>query len=1358
MDEGSKAGRWRSRAVAAAFAILGLVLVWRTVGPARIAVETNPQGARIEAIGARVWTRGWVWPAGDVTLRISAQGYVTREVPVRLAPGTMRARERANLDLDHGYMTVESDPPGANVWLGTQRLDGSTPMQRQTVPNGDHVLRLQLAGYEAIELSIHIEPGAECTLPKVALVHQTGTLQLTAYPAGMTVVVRDAATREIVTRLSPPVTTRLNAGRYLLQGRLPGHLDSDREIVLAPGAPKPVHITLSPQVLWSAPCPSRVPPLLADLDGDGTLDCVMGDGSAAVNGRDGRVLWRATSPSNLPVSLGDIDHDGTPDCVGENAAWSGRDGRLLWSNGDVYGAYNGPAALFDGNGDGEIETLTHGYTVNCSKDLLRAITLPSGKTLWKQPLPDGGGLVAAVATSDLNGDGTQDLLVILAESASAYRLCAVSGRDGATLWSWQEAGYSADEGVFLLHDCDHDAIDDAVFIDPGGTKVDCVSGHDGHLLWTREFAETSVSYLRMEAAPTEALLVLVGDGLSRLSTQTGEVTWSKKGPFASLASTSSLVDFDGDGQGDLLGADEEGRTRVVSLVDDAVLWTDMAAPQTASWAIPADLDGDGRVDCVLADHGRLEACRTDRPALLWKTAPGSWGQPFVMQQDSDLDGTRDLFCWEGTFGVVSGHDGAVLWKADRAGETVPVLDPDGAEPPSVLASEKDELASLSGISGAVQWKVMLPGTAGHRVLGIGDLHEHAGPEALLLAYRDELPVLFLVSCRDGCLLWERAPWESEPFTMNVRCCRAVIAHSDKGASRCFVVLASDEWGSGRMEKTLGAELFCLGGADGAPLWNQRVSERARIADVGLDADADGAEEVVLISGQLLVLSGRDGHLLWRTHSAKYKFTGGEEVTKLDANGDGVPDLVVVAGGLGIEALSGKDGALLWSSTCGCGPASLAEADMNDDGVKDFVIAGYVKGSGKPRWVNAISGKDGVVLWSHCMDEVFTHAPAVGDMDGDPVPDCIVSLDDGRLVALSGRTGNERWTARTDGELAARPSLADLDGDGAQDCVIALKGGSVAAFSGRNGRLLFSFTMESDPGEGPQFADVTGDGVPECIVGDGRSLYALSARTPAPKGEWKAPPPGPFQVAAQLSRLAGEGPGSVEEVARRVVAEERDPWAQAVAWNALGVTWTQHERFDQAVAAFSQARARHLWSPEGAVYEILSALRWAECSPGRLEEADAVFLHELRVSPDRVFDAMVQSRQDWKGERTLRELGGLVRSADLHESSMAVRCLLMVLPMRDGTRPLMPDQPSSEDAVGRRWRMVPFFQLEQSRLLPRVGTCGGSQARWLGYLALFADAMGEKARFRALRSAYQEEEHGPASLGVFLEEAAERNKE
>ncbi len=242
------------------------------------------------------------------------------------------------------------------------------------------------------------------------------------------------------------------------------------------------------------------------------------------------------------------------------------------------------------------------------------------------------------------------------------------------------------------------------------------------------------------------------------------------------------------------------------------------------------------------------------------------------------------------------------------------------------------------------------------------------------------------------------------------------------------------------------------------------------------------------------------------------FAGGVRVATGDVTGDRAPDLVAGAGpggGPRVQVFDGATGAAVRDffafEPTFAGGVYVAAADFDRDGVADLVVSADVGGG--PR-VRVLSGRTGGTIADFfAFETTFTGGVrvAAGDVNGDGVPDLVVSAGFGggpRVAVFDGRT---LAVGSTPARLApdffafentlrngAFVASADLDGDGAADLITgAGPGGAprVTAFSGREflaGRQtrLADF-FAGDPslrlGVTVGAADANGDGVPDVLA-------------------------------------------------------------------------------------------------------------------------------------------------------------------------------------------------------------------------------------------------------------------------------------
>ena len=279
-----------------------------------------------------------------------------------------------------------------------------------------------------------------------------------------------------------------------------------------------------------------------------------------------------------------------------------------------------------------------------------------------------------------------------------------------------------------------------------------------------------------------------------------------------------------------------------------------------------------------------------------------------------------------------------------------------------------------------------------------------------------------------------------------------------------------------------------------------------------DLNSDGYPDFVLynpsgLEGAVLLYSGRDGALLWRTVELNSLF--GTDVALIpDRTGDGVSDLAVSDPGHmsnmefgNVHVLSGASGAYSYSYTYGnqgdpFGSQVEVLDDLDGDGVSELVTCGGLY-------------DDLLILESGGAVSAFPvpipsssggfQKLASGDFNGDGLTDLAVSAGDLRfprngVVVLDAPTFSLRevvWSPEVTSfpnELQATP---DFDGDGCDDLLCHgmewPSHNSLTLYSGATGTVLVQF-IDPDPFQtgfpsNPSTClDASGDGRPELMIG------------------------------------------------------------------------------------------------------------------------------------------------------------------------------------------------------------------------------------------------------------------------------------
>ena len=190
-------------------------------------------------------------------------------------------------------------------------------------------------------------------------------------------------------------------------------------------------------------------PAIADMDGDGSAEVILGRRIFAADGTvlgTGSYGWGTNYTNTSVVTIADFDADGVLDVVAGNAVYA-MDGTTIWYDGGDDGF---PAvADFDADGEPEVVRVTNGTIILSDTD---------GTTLWSISNP-AGGAGGPPTVADFDGDGEPEVGI----AGSSYYV--VLETDGTTLWANAISDYSSNRTGSSVYDFEGDGSAEVVYAD-----------------------------------------------------------------------------------------------------------------------------------------------------------------------------------------------------------------------------------------------------------------------------------------------------------------------------------------------------------------------------------------------------------------------------------------------------------------------------------------------------------------------------------------------------------------------------------------------------------------------------------------------------------------------------------------------------------------------------------------------------------------------------------------------------------------------------------------------------------------------------------------------------------------------------
>ena len=309
--------------------------------------------------------------------------------------------------------------------------------------------------------------------------------------------------------------------------------------------------------------------------------------------------WRVATGEVVRLTPASLRPGGVWDFVGLGAdgrvfAVDGASGISLWTSRytsaagaqapDARAVTFGPLVLGDPQRGASVLVATQGG--------VRALLGDTGREMWRSKLE---GRAASGVATDVNGDGTPELVVVTEDPEMFYVINPNSGR---VLASQKLSGAVAGAPYAFSHADQRGVL---LGLRKGG-RVE-FRGGDGQLISESKLeGEVTTAPLVTMRGATPFMAVGSDNGLWAFSVPELRALGAIKADDDSVRGALAAADVDGDGSSEIVMVTRRGRVALVSTVDGNVRWYAEGADDASSAAF-ADLNADGVLDVIVPGSG-----------------------------------------------------------------------------------------------------------------------------------------------------------------------------------------------------------------------------------------------------------------------------------------------------------------------------------------------------------------------------------------------------------------------------------------------------------------------------------------------------------------------------------------------------------------------------------------------------------------------------------------------------------------------------------------------------------------------------------------------------------------------------------
>ena len=211
------------------------------VETAVLIIESEPEDGATVQIGGRVYGRTPITirdlPAGQYYAILNQYGYKRTTKSITL-PEIGKVRIVAEMEPIVGYLTLESDPPRAQVFLDGVEYLGETPIVAKAIRIGSHSYEIRLENYLKLESRIEILEDRRYSLTHL-LTPMKGQVQVFSRPSNASIYIND-----ILQKKTTPTRFQVNPGTYTIGVYKKGYVLAEQIVQMGPNGEDLVDLRL----------------------------------------------------------------------------------------------------------------------------------------------------------------------------------------------------------------------------------------------------------------------------------------------------------------------------------------------------------------------------------------------------------------------------------------------------------------------------------------------------------------------------------------------------------------------------------------------------------------------------------------------------------------------------------------------------------------------------------------------------------------------------------------------------------------------------------------------------------------------------------------------------------------------------------------------------------------------------------------------------------------------------------------------------------------------------------------------------------------------------------------------------------